>query len=187
MDPFATLGAPRRFDLDLTALEKTHRELSRALHPDKFAQAGASERRAALEKAANVNEAWRILRDPIRRAEALFRVEGIAVGEANEPKASAAFLMDVMEEREALAEARAARDLPKVRVLATGIAQRARDAEEKLIAGFANGTPPKDELLRLLPTLGELRFYRRFLDEVEAIEEEAEEQQMARAGSEASP
>ena len=41
MDPFATLGAPRRFDLDLTALEKTHRELSRALHPDKFTQAGA--------------------------------------------------------------------------------------------------------------------------------------------------
>jgi riboflavin synthase len=82
MDPFAALGAPRRYDLDLTVLEKTHRELSRALHPDKFTQTGASERRAALEKAANVNEAWRILRDPIRRAEALFRLEGLAVGES---------------------------------------------------------------------------------------------------------
>lgn len=186
MDPFATLGAPRRFDLDLQVLEKTHRELSRALHPDKFAQASASERRAALEKAANVNEAWRILRDPIRRAEALFRVEGIAVGEANEPKASPAFLMDVMEEREALAEARAAKNLPKVRALATKMAQRARDAEEKLIAGFANGAPPKDELMTLLPLLGELRFYRRFLDEVEAIEEEAEEAE-AGAASGVSP
>ena len=181
MDPFETLGAPRRFDLDLSALEKTHRELSRALHPDKFAQAGASERRSALEKAANVNEAWRILRDPIRRAEALFRVEGIAVGEANEPKASPMFLMEVMEEREALAEARAAKNLPKVRALASGIALRARDVEEKLIAGFANGSPSRDALEKLLPLLGEMRFYRRFLDEVEAIEEEAEEQAAAAA------
>jgi molecular chaperone HscB len=175
MDPFATLGAPRRYDLDLDALEKTHRELSRALHPDKFAQAGASERRAALEKAANVNEAWRILRDPIRRAEALFQLEGLAVGETNEPKASPAFLMEVMEEREALAEARAAKDLAKVKKLASGISARAKAAESKLIQGFASGSPAKDELGRLLPILGELRFYRRFLDEVEAIEEEAEE------------
>src|SRR5690348_1978030 len=121
MDPLATLGAPRRFDLDLAALEKTHRELSRALHPDKFAQTGASERRAALEKAADVNEAWRIVRDPIRRAETLFALEGIAVGETNEPKPGPVFLMEVMEEREALAEARAARDLSKVRKLATTI------------------------------------------------------------------
>ena len=175
MDPFATLGAPRRFDLDLTALEKTHRELSRALHPDKFARAGASERRASLEKSANVNEAWRILRDPIRRAEALFQLEGLAVGETNEPKASPAFLMEVMEEREALSEARAAKDLGRVRKLASGIGARAKAAEAKLTAGFANGAPPKDELTKLLPLLGELRFYRRFLDEAEAIEEEAEE------------
>lgn len=186
MNPFATLGAPRRFDLDLTALEKRHRELSRAVHPDRFAQASASERRAALEEAANVNEAWRTLRDPIRRAEALFRAEGVAVGEANEPKASPAFLMDVMEAREALAEARAAKNLPKVRALATGIAQRARGAEEKLVRGFAGGAPSKDELQRLLPVLGELRFYQRFLDEVAAIEEEAEERE-AYAASGVSP
>lgn len=181
MDPFATLGAPRRFDLDLQVLEKTHRELSRALHPDRFAQAAPSERRAALEKAANVNEAWRILRDPIRRAEALFRASGIAVGEANEPKASPAFLMDVMEDREALAEARVAKDLPKVRALASKMALRSREVEEKLTEAFANGAPSKDELTTLLPLLGELRFYRRFLDEVEAIEEEAEEREAAAA------
>ncbi|MBN9167838.1 MAG: Fe-S protein assembly co-chaperone HscB [Myxococcales bacterium 68-20] len=181
MDPFATLGAPRRFDLDLAVLEKTHRELSRALHPDKFAQAGASERRAALEKAANVNEAWRILRDPIRRAEALFRALGFAVGETNEPKASPAFLMEVMEEREALAEARAAKDLGKVQKLGGAISVRAKAVEGKLTAGFSGGAPPKDELEKLLPLLGELRFYRRFLDEVEAIEEEAREAEEALA------
>lgn len=169
MDPFATLGAPRRFDLDLSVLEKTHRELSRALHPDKFAQASASERRAALEKAAAVNEAWRMLRDPIKRAEALFRVHGIAVGETNEPKASPAFLMEVLEEREALAEARAAKDLAKVAKLGDAMRARASAAEKKLADGFAAGVDPK----ALLPLLGELRFYKRFLEEVDAIEEEA--------------
>lgn len=169
MDPFATLGAPRRFDLDLSVLEKTHRELSRALHPDKFAQASASERRAALEKAAAVNEAWRMLRDPIKRAEALFRLHGIAVGEDKEPKASPDFLMDVLEQREALAEARGAKDLAKVTKLGESMRARAAATEKKLADGFASGAEPRT----LLPLLGELRFYKRFLEEVEAIEEEA--------------
>ncbi len=83
VDPFATLGLPRSYDVDLPAVEKTHRELSRALHPDRFVNAGASERREALSKAVEVNEAWRVVRDPIRRAEALLQLAGAAVGESN--------------------------------------------------------------------------------------------------------
>ena len=45
MDPFATLGIARTFDVNLPALEKTHRELARALHPDRFAASGATERK----------------------------------------------------------------------------------------------------------------------------------------------
>jgi molecular chaperone HscB len=178
MDPFSTLGAPRRFDLDLGSLEKTHRELSRALHPDRFAQASASERRSALERAADVNEAWRMLRDPIRRAEALFRLEGAAVGEANEPKASPAFLMEVMDDREALAEARGKRDLGKVKKLGEAMAARAKAVEAKLGAAFGGGAIGLDAAKAALPLLGELRFYKRFLDEVSAIVEEAEEREL---------
>jgi molecular chaperone HscB len=172
-DPFEMLGVERRFDLDLAALEKTHRELSRALHPDKYAQAGASERRAVLEKAASVNEAWRTVRDPIRRAEALFELVGIPVGEDNEPKASAAFLMEVLEEREALADARAAKDLANVRAVGAAMSARAKETETKLAAGFA-ARPDRAAAEKLLPLLGELRFYKRFLDEVNSIEEENE-------------
>jgi molecular chaperone HscB len=173
MDPFATLGAPRRFDLDLGALEKSHRELSRALHPDRFAHAAPSERRAALERAADVNAAWRILRDPIQRAESLFALAGFKVGETHEPKASPMFLMQVMEEREALADARQARDLSKVRKLAEAALVRKHAAEAKLGRGFSEAVTSSDELSRLLPILGELRFLRRFLEEIEAIEDEA--------------
>lgn len=172
-DPFALLGVERRFDLDLATLEKTHRELSRALHPDKYAQAGSSERRAVLEKAASVNEAWRTLRDPIRRAEALFRLAGLRVGEDNEPKATPAFLVAVLEEREALADARAAKDLDKVRAIGAAMLASACAAEAKLSAGFAI-RPDGAAVEKLLPLLGELRFYRRFLDEVRSIEEENE-------------
>lgn len=172
-DPFAMLGVERRFDLDLNALEKTHRELSRALHPDKFAQAGASERRAVLEKAASVNEAWRTVRDPIKRAEALFELAGIKVGEDNEPKASPAFLMEVLEEREALSEARAAKDLAKVRAVGEAMRKRADATQKKLADGFA-ARPDHAGVEKLVPLLGELRFYKRFLDEVAAIEEENE-------------
>jgi molecular chaperone HscB len=181
MDPFELLGVERRFDLDLKVLEKTHRELSRALHPDKYAQAGASERRAVLEKAASVNEAWRVVRDPIRRAEALFKLVGIPVGEDNEPKSTPAFLMEVLEEREALADARAAKDLAKVRKIGAVMEKRAQETEAKLAAGFASlpreksgALPDRAAVEKLVPLLGELRFFKRFLDEVSAIEEENE-------------
>jgi molecular chaperone HscB len=168
LNPFQTLGAEPRFDLDLGALEKTHRELSRALHPDRFAQAGVTERRAALERAAEVNEAWRIVRDPIRRAEALFALAGVSVGETNEPKPEPAFLMEMLELREALAEARGQKDLARVETLGVEIAKRRDAAEKTLAAALASG-----EAAEHVGLLGELRFYKRFLDEVGAIEEEA--------------
>ena len=167
MDPFATLGIARSYELDLPAVEKTHRELSRAMHPDRFVGAGASERRAALAKAVEVNEAWRIVRDPIRRAEALLALQGVAVGEEGEPKADPEFLMEMLEQREALAEAKQAKDLARIQEMAKAIEGRSRAVEQVLADGFARG-----EAASLVPRLGELRFYRRFLDEVSAIEDE---------------
>lgn len=167
MDPFATLGVQPRFNLDLAAVEKTHRELSRALHPDRYLSAGASERREALGKAVEVNEAWRILRDPIRRAQALLSLRGVTVAEGREPAADPEFLMEMLEQREALDEAKQARDLPRIHAMATGVEGRAKAVEAELAAGFERG-----EASSLVAKLGELRFFRRFLDEVSAIEDE---------------
>lgn len=170
-DPFALLDVPRRYDLDLGEVEKRHRELSRALHPDKFASAGASERQAALTKAADVNEAWRILRDPLRRAEALFALAGIAVTEDNNTSTvtvPAQFLMQMMGVREDLAEARAKKDLPKVKELAEQIREKWDVAELKLARGL------EKDASKVVGILGELRFYKRFLEEVDAIEAEAD-------------
>jgi len=167
LDPFATLGIPRAFGLDLKAAEKAHRELSRALHPDKYAAAGASERRDALNKAADVNEAWRIVRDPVRRAEALFQLAGVEVGETREPKPDPELLMEVLEKREALADAKAARDIAKVHALEEEIDAREKKIEESLAKAQAFDAA-------LVTKLGEMRFYRRFLDEASAVLEQLE-------------
>jgi molecular chaperone HscB len=175
MDPFATLGAPRRFDLDLRAVEKAHRELSRALHPDRYVAAGASERRAALERAVLVNEAWRVVRDPVARAEALFTLAGVKVGDTHEPKPPADLLMEMMEAREELSEVRAKRDIAGVRRLIDAMTVRKEQVERALAAGLdgANGTGK--DLAPLVGKLGELRYCRRFLEEAEAVQGDLEE------------
>jgi molecular chaperone HscB len=167
VDPFVALGIARTFDVDLGAVERIHRDLSRALHPDKFAGAGRSERTAALARAIEVNEAWRVVRDPIRRAEALLNMNGAALGEGEGPRPSQDFLMDMLEQREALSEAKRARDLAAIRAMAATIEGRAAGAERALSEGFAAGKGAE-----LAGKVGELRFYRRFLDEVTAIEDE---------------
>ena len=167
MDPFATLGIERRYDVDLALAERRHRELSRTLHPDRYTGAGAGERRIALSKAVEVNEAWRTVRDPIARAEALFALAGVATGERNEPKPSPALLMQAMGRRECLAEAKAARDLKAIERLVGEVDASRAATESRLAAGLATAK----DLEGLVPLLGELRFHRRFLDEVEAIED----------------
>jgi molecular chaperone HscB len=170
MDPFATLGIARAFDVDLAAVEKVHRELSRALHPDRYVGASKSERATSLAKAVEVNEAWRVVRDPIRRAEALLALHGVAVSDGDGravAKADPGFLMDMLEQREALSEAKASKDIEAVRRMAAEIEERVRGVERALSEGFARG-----EASALAGKVSELKFYRRFLDEVSAIEDE---------------
>ena len=164
MDPFATLGLPRGYELDLTAAAKAHRELSRALHPDRYVQASASERREALSRAVLVNEAWRAVRDPISRAESLMTLLGIAVGDGREPAVDPMFLMEMLEQREALAEARACCDKAAIVALRDRVRSSESEAQGALARGFDQG-----RAAALVGKLGELRFYRRLVDEASSI------------------
>jgi molecular chaperone HscB len=167
MDPFATLGIARSYDLDVPALEKSYRQLSRALHPDRHTSTTPGEKREVLARAVAVNEAWRIVRDPIQRAEALLSLGGVVLDEGSGSMHDLDFLEEMLEQREALSEARRARDRSAVQTLAETVRARSTDAERALAAGLATGaTEP------LVGTLGRMKFYRRFLDEVSAIEDE---------------
>ena len=171
-DPFETLGVEPRFDLDLRALEQRHRDLSKALHPDRYTGAPAAERRLSLGRAIDVNEAFRVLRDPIRRAEALLRRGGASVGETAEPAAPPALLMEIMEVREELSDAARAKDLPAIQRLGATMSARQEATLTKLAQAFQDASAEPGKISSALPILGELRYVRRFLDEVSALEEE---------------
>jgi molecular chaperone HscB len=172
MDPFDTLGIAPSFDVDLTSVEQRYRDLARVLHPDRHVGGSPAERRMSLGKAVEVNEAWRLVRDPIRRAEALLKRHGMEVKEGKEPPADPAFLMEMMEQREALSEAKAKADRPGVERLAAEVRRREKDVLGRLSAGFGDvAASQRVPLAKLASWIGELRYYRRFLDEVSSIED----------------
>jgi molecular chaperone HscB len=68
-------------NLDTAALEKEFYALSRRLHPDMSAQADSQERTWSLEQSSLLNDAYRTLKDPIKRTEYLLRLEGVELEE----------------------------------------------------------------------------------------------------------
>src|ERR1022692_2349210 len=81
VDYFTFFGFPRKLNLDTAALEKEFYALSRRLHPDLFAQANPEERAFSLEQSSMLNDAYRTLKDPIKRTEYLLRLEGVELEE----------------------------------------------------------------------------------------------------------
>jgi len=176
-DAFELLGIDPAFELDLGAVERRHRDLSRALHPDRFAGRPPTERRQALSKAIEVNDAWRTVRDPVRRAEALLARLGLssAEGQGPEPATAPELLMDLLELREQLGEARRERDAAAVEKLRRDVLGRQARVEQNLAQSFSHAlrSAPTDELRdALLGQLGELRYYRKFIDDACVIEDE---------------
>jgi molecular chaperone HscB len=81
VDYFTFFGFPRQLNLDTAALEKEFYALSRRLHPDLFGQADDQERAWSLEQSSMLNDAYRTLKDPIKRTEYLLGLEGIELEE----------------------------------------------------------------------------------------------------------
>jgi molecular chaperone HscB len=81
VDYFTFFGLPPKLNLDITALEKHFYELSRRLHPDLSARASAQEQAWSLEQSSMLNDAYRTLRDPIKRTDYLLHLEGVELEE----------------------------------------------------------------------------------------------------------
>jgi len=111
-DYFSFFGLPRKLTIDLADLEQRFRRLSRQFHPDYFYTATVPERLASLERASYLNDAYRVLKQPLDRAEYLLKIEGLpTVGrhqDANELPAGV--LEEVFALSEELDDIRAARE-----------------------------------------------------------------------------
>jgi len=107
---FELFGLPEGFALDTELLAERYRELQQRLHPDRFATATDGERRLALQRAAQVNEAYGTLKDPLSRARYLLGLRGVRWDDEQDTMMAPEFLMEQMERREALEEARGSED-----------------------------------------------------------------------------
>jgi len=81
VDYFTFFGLSRKLDLDVPALEKDFYEMSRKLHPDLNARAGSQEQEWSLQQSSLLNDAYRTLKDPIKRTHYLLQLEGVELEE----------------------------------------------------------------------------------------------------------
>ena len=170
LDRFAVMGLPRSYDLDERALEETFRSLSRKLHPDRFARATPRERRFSLEQTTLLNDAYRTLRDPVKRAEHLLALRGVKVaGEERGGSAAMAqeFLEQALEDREKLLEAKMEGGPEAVARLAEGVRGKHREAMKEIARALREERPTQAQLEQAGQLLARLRYYARYLDEVE--------------------
>jgi molecular chaperone HscB len=105
-DDFALFGLPQRHALDRAALDARRRELQSQVHPDRFASEGEAAQRIAMQWAVRVNEAYARLKDPLTRGAYLCELRGVPIAAERNTAMPAAFLMQQMQWREALDEAR---------------------------------------------------------------------------------
>ncbi|HEV3307673.1 MAG TPA: Fe-S protein assembly co-chaperone HscB [Candidatus Sulfotelmatobacter sp.] len=81
VDYFTFFALPRKLNLDIAALEKDFYELSRKLHPDINARAGSQEQEWSLQQSSLLNDAYRTLKDPVKRTQYLLKLEGVELEE----------------------------------------------------------------------------------------------------------
>jgi molecular chaperone HscB len=108
-DYFAFFGLPRKLQLDSVELEKQFLLLSWKLHPDNFVRASDHERELSLDRSSQLNDAWRILGNPLWRMEYLLEREGVRREGATKQQAPPELLEEVFELNESLDELRSAR------------------------------------------------------------------------------
>jgi molecular chaperone HscB len=109
VDYFAIFDLPRKLSIEMDGLEKKFLQLSWKLHPDNFVNATERERELSLEKSSQLNDAYRVLRDPVSRVEYLLELEGARKEGEHKQKAPPELLEEVFELNESLDELREAK------------------------------------------------------------------------------
>ena len=131
-DYFSLFQLPRTFRQDISSLDNRFREVQAQVHPDKFVQAGDAERRLSLQWATRANEAYQTLKKPLARAQYLLSLGGHDVEGENNNAMPPEFLMEQMEWREAVAEARIAREVGELEQLHHRVKERMANRYEQL-------------------------------------------------------
>jgi molecular chaperone HscB len=163
VDPFARLGLEPGFEVLSDELDRCYFDLQRRLHPDRFATKSNREQAISVAFTADINVAYEILQDPVKRAIALLEMSGVAIhDESSNTLNDPVLLMEAMEQREALAEAKTS---DQVKNIAAVAAREKTDCLADLADAFGkNDLSTADRLTTKLKYLvkfeGELRVAR---------------------------
>jgi molecular chaperone HscB len=111
---FELFDVPVQFAQDTAALDARWKELQREAHPDKFAAQGAAAQRLSMQWSVRINEAYRRLKDPLKRATYLCELHGAPIEAETNTAMPADFLMQQMEWREALDEAETPQNIDEI-------------------------------------------------------------------------
>lgn len=158
---FERLGLVTCVSLDRERLEERYFELARQWHPDRFVSAGAAERSRAQLQAAQLNEAYRVLRDPLKRAEYLVLLGGINLDSSDPkngaPAPSAAFLAQMLDLRDSIEEGE------------LDLQEALDDAQERLEQCLKGATQAlrEQDIKAAADSLVQYRYFHRLVEELE--------------------
>lgn len=162
-DFFALFGLPRRYRLDEAALEAAWHDLQSQVHPDRYAHLPDVEKRRSMQWATRVNEGFRVLRKPLTRAQYLLELAGVDAGIETNTAMSPEFLMEQMEWREAVEEARDAAEIEDLEQLH----QRLRLHAREVLGGLERALDDDGDYVAAADTVRRLMFIEKLQHEID--------------------
>jgi molecular chaperone HscB len=173
-DYYEFFDLPRRLGLDAEDLKSRFYTLSRLLHPDRYTRRSEQERRFSLEASSILNDAYRVLKDPIRRAEYVLRQEGFPVGDQRNKDVPPELLEEVFELNMALDELRGGdlEVLPQLEEMRNRFLEMLGAIDSELEALFARhdaaaGEQRRQVLAQIRSTLNRRRYISNLIQEVD--------------------
>lgn len=166
-NPFALFDLPVVFQVDSALLNERYLALQKSLHPDNFSAASAQEQRLAIQKSAEINDALRILKDPIARADSIIALN---TGEQENPEEKSnkdiGFLMQQMEWRETLENIENRQDTDEL----TAFAQEINQIRHAILSELSTALGEQQwDIARAITD--KLRFIKKLQTEIERVEE----------------
>lgn len=169
-DYFAAFDLPRKLVIDTAYLDKRRLELSRLYHPDRFSNKPIDEQTFATDMTSITNDGYRVLKDPVRRAEYLLKLEGVNIGEQTTKDVPPELLEEVFELNMALEEMREGDESARPSLLAAkqNFEQLLGRVDDDLQAAFvAHDGGQADTLMRIRGLLNRRRYVQNLVLEVE--------------------
>jgi molecular chaperone HscB len=171
-DYYELFGIPRSLNLSLDDLQKRFYDLSRQLHPDRFVRKPEAERERALDMSSALNDANRTLKDPIKRAQYLLKLEGFDIGEQGSKDVPPELLEEVFELNMALEEMRGGDDSarPQLEQAENNFSRMMNEVDEQLQVLFEkyDSQRKRETLAELRGALNRRKYIQNLLNEVHA-------------------